>query len=104
MLGRIFSAVAGQSIARTLGGSAAGPVGAVLGAAIPTVLPWAARRLGPVGMVAAAVGSYVVARAMASRETPASDAIIDGKAVKEAGAAKAADRRPAARKARPPLA
>lgn len=94
MIGRILSAVAGQSIARTVGGSAAGPVGAVLGAAIPTLLPWAARRLGPVGMVAAAVGSYVVARAIASREEGGT-----------AGAdAPPPARPPAARKSRPPLA
>jgi sorbitol-specific phosphotransferase system component IIBC len=99
MIGKILSAVAGQSIARTVGGTAAGPVGAVLGAAVPTVLPWVARRLGPVGMVAAAVGSYVVARAIARREEAGG---VDA-------AAKTAARPGAGRKARnvktrPPLA
>lgn len=56
MLGRLISMIAGRSIARTVGGVAAGPVGLVVGAALPTVL----RRLGPFGMVAAAAGGYVV--------------------------------------------
>jgi uncharacterized protein YqgC (DUF456 family) len=67
MIGKLLSAVAGQSIARTVGGAGAGPVGAVVGGLVPTVLPFVARRLGPAGMVAAAVGSYVVARAIARR-------------------------------------
>lgn len=65
MIAQIVTALAGRTLARTLGGAAAGPVGAVIGATIPAALPWMARRLGPMGMVAAAVGSYVVARAMA---------------------------------------
>lgn len=65
MIGKILSAVAGQSIARTVGGAGAGPIGAVVGGLVPTVLPWVARRLGPAGMVAAAVGSFVVAQAIA---------------------------------------
>lgn len=56
MLGRLISMLAGRSIARTVGGVAAGPVGLAVGAALPTVL----RRLGPLGMVAAAAGSYAV--------------------------------------------
>jgi hypothetical protein len=65
MIGKLLSAAAGQSIARTVGGAGAGPVGAIVGGLVPTVLPWVARRLGPAGMVAAAVGSFVVARAIA---------------------------------------
>lgn len=67
MIGQIVTALAGRTLARTVGGAGAGPFGAVVGAALPTALPFIARRLGPVGMVAAAVGSYVVARAMARR-------------------------------------
>lgn len=62
MIGKIVTAVAGRSIARTVGGSAAGPAGALIGAAIPVVLPRAARALGPVGMVAAAIGGLLFTR------------------------------------------
>ncbi len=60
MLGRIMAMVAGRSLARSLGGVTAGPVGAVVGVLLPTVL----RRLGPGGIVAAAIGGAVVRRAM----------------------------------------
>ena len=60
MIGRIVSMVAGRSLARTIGGVAAGPAGTVVGLLLPTVL----RRLGPGGMIAAAVGGHVVRRAM----------------------------------------
>ena len=62
MIGKIVSAVAGQSVARTIGGTAAGPAGALVGAALPVVLPAVARRLGPAGMVAAAVGGLLFTR------------------------------------------
>ena len=62
MIGKIVSAVAGRSVARTIGGAAAGPAGAVIGAALPVVLPSVARRLGPLGMVAAAVGGLLFTR------------------------------------------
>ncbi|MCS6986995.1 MAG: hypothetical protein NZM40_06120 [Sphingomonadaceae bacterium] len=68
MLAQIVTALAGRSLARTLGGAAAGPVGAVVGAALPAALPWMARRLGPAGMVAAALGSLLVTRWMAERQ------------------------------------
>lgn len=68
MIGQIVTALAGRTLARTIGGRGAGPIGTVVGAAVPAVIPWLARRLGPVGMVAAAVGSLVVARAVARRE------------------------------------
>ncbi len=60
MLGRIISMVAGRSIARTVGGAASGPAGAVIGVLLPTVL----RRMGPQGMIVAALGGYVVKKAM----------------------------------------
>lgn len=62
MIGKIVTALAGRTIARTIGGAAAGPAGALIGAAIPVVLPRAARALGPVGMVAAAVGGMLFTR------------------------------------------
>lgn len=62
MIGKIVSAVAGRSFARTIGGTAAGPAGALIGAALPVVLPAVARRMGPVGMVAAAVGGLLFSR------------------------------------------
>lgn len=62
MIGKIVSAVAGRSVARTIGGTAAGPAGAVIGVALPVVLPAFARRLGPAGMVAAAVGGVLFTR------------------------------------------
>ena len=60
MLGRIITMAAGRSIARNVGGVASGPAGAVVGLLLPTIL----RRLGPGGMIAAAVGGHVVRRAM----------------------------------------
>jgi uncharacterized protein YqgC (DUF456 family) len=62
MIGKIVTALAGRTIARTVGGAAAGPAGALIGAAIPVVLPRAARALGPVGMIAAAVGGLLFTR------------------------------------------
>lgn len=56
MLGRIISAVAGSAIAKSAGG--AGPMGAMVGAALPTVM----RRFGPLGMVAAAAGLYMLGK------------------------------------------
>ena len=50
------------SVARTLGGATAGPAGAVIGMALPVVLPAVARRMGPAGMVAAAVGGLLFSR------------------------------------------
>lgn len=64
MLGRIITMVAGRSIARTVGGAASGPAGLVVGALLPTVL----RRLGPGGIVAAAVGGYAY-RKLSARKT-----------------------------------
>lgn len=64
MLGRIMTAMAGQAVAKRVGGAAAGPAGAVLGMLLPTV----SRRLGPLGMIGLAVGSWAVSRAMARRK------------------------------------
>jgi len=67
MIGKIVTALAGRTIARTVGGAAAGPAGALIGAAIPAILPRAARALGPVGMVGAAVGGLLFSRWLARR-------------------------------------
>lgn len=64
MLGRIITAVAGQALAKRVGGSAAGPAGAVMGMLVPTV----ARRLGPLGMIGLAAGSWAVGRVIARRK------------------------------------
>jgi hypothetical protein len=60
MLGRLIGATATSIIARQIGGVAAGPAGAALGIALPFV----ARRLGPMGMAAMAVGAWAVTRLM----------------------------------------
>ncbi len=60
MLTRIVTMFAGRSLARSVGGVALGPTGAIVGLLLPTVL----RRLGPGGMIAAAVGGAVVRRAV----------------------------------------
>jgi uncharacterized protein YqgC (DUF456 family) len=67
MIGKVVTALAGRSIARTVGGTAAGPAGALIGAAIPIVLPRVARTLGPVGMIVAAVGGLLFTRWMERR-------------------------------------
>lgn len=67
MIGRIVTALAGSALARTVGGVAAGPAGAVIGMALPLV----ARRLGPMGMVAMAVGAWAVGRVVAARRDEA---------------------------------
>ena len=54
MLGRIATALAGRSVARQVGGRNAGPLGLVVGTALPFVL----RRFGPLGMIGAALGGY----------------------------------------------
>lgn len=58
MLTRLLGVTATSMVARQIGGVAAGPVGAVVGMALPFV----ARRLGPMGMVAMAVGGWAIAR------------------------------------------
>jgi len=55
--------LATRQVARGLGGAAAGPAGMVLGLA----LPYAARALGPAGMVGLAVGGWVMQRVLERR-------------------------------------
>lgn len=63
MIGRVISSVAGQTLARTIGGGAAGPAGAVLGIAVPFI----ARRMGPWGLAGMAIGALVVNRVMKAK-------------------------------------
>ena len=65
MLGRIVGGLAGRSVARRFGGGAAGPVGALVGVALPTLL----RRFGPLGMIGAALGGYAF-RKLSERYAP----------------------------------
>ncbi len=65
MIGRLVTAVAGQALARTIGGAAAGPLGAVVGLALPAI----ARRAGPWGMAGLAIGAWAVGR-MANKPRP----------------------------------
>lgn len=67
MIGKIVTAMAGRTVARTIGGAAAGPTGMIVGAALPIVLPRIAATLGPFGMVAAAVGTLFFSRYMKRR-------------------------------------
>jgi hypothetical protein len=63
MIGRIVGALAGRSMARNMPGGMGGMGGMALGAALPTL----ARRMGPMGMIAAAAGGYAVKRMMDKR-------------------------------------
>ncbi len=65
MIARVMTMVAGRALARSLGGVAAGPMGAAAGIALPMLLPRLAHRLGPWGMVGAAVGAWAVQRVLA---------------------------------------
>jgi hypothetical protein len=58
MLRHMIGSTATSLVARQIGGVAAGPAGAVLGLALPFI----ARRLGPAGMVAMAVGAWAITR------------------------------------------
>lgn len=57
MIGKIVGAVAGQQLSRQLRG-----VDGFAGAALGVVAVAVARRLGPAGMVAAALGSWLIMR------------------------------------------
>ena len=57
MLGKIIGAVLGKRAARHVSG-VGGTEGALLGAAVPVLL----RRLGPLGLIAAAAGVYMLKR------------------------------------------
>ncbi len=67
MLGKLIGAIAGERIAQTVGG-VSGTTGVVLGTAAAIVL----RRMGPVGLVAAAAGGYALKRYYEKRTSPVS--------------------------------
>ena len=76
MIGRLIGTTATTILARQIGGVAAGPAGAVIGMALPFV----ARRLGPMGMVAMAIGAWAIARLLkeaVEREAAAGGVTID---------------------------
>ena len=62
MIGKLVTALAGRSVAKHVGGAASGGTGAIIGAMLPVVLPRLARRLGPGGMIAVAVGGWALNR------------------------------------------
>ncbi len=68
MLGRMIGAIASGTVARRLGGAEAGAAGTIIGLA----LPFAARRLGPLGMVGMAIGAWAVHRLLADAAADAS--------------------------------
>ena len=63
MIGKIISAVVGKKIADRTPGMSEG-TGALLGVAAATVM----RRMGPLGMLAAAGGTWAVSRAMKKKQ------------------------------------
>lgn len=67
MIAKLITAFAGRTLARSIGGVSAGPAGAIIGATLPIILPQIARRLGPVGMIAAAVGGYAFTKYLERR-------------------------------------
>lgn len=69
MIGKIIGAMAGERIAKQVGGIG-GPGGALLGVGAATLL----RRLGPVGLITAAVGGYALKRYYEKREATAAPA------------------------------
>jgi hypothetical protein len=66
MIGKIIGAVAGERAAKHFGGIN-GPGGALIGAGAATVL----RRLGPLGLIAAAAGGYALKHYLEKRDGPA---------------------------------
>lgn len=58
MIGKIFGALAGAKLAKQSRGGVQGPGGALLGAGAVAL----ARRFGPLGLVAAGVGGYLLKR------------------------------------------
>ena len=58
MIGKIIVAMAGASMAKNTRGGMKGPGGALLGAGAVAV----ARRFGPLGLVAGALGGYLLKR------------------------------------------
>ena len=77
MLRQMLGTTATTILARQLGGTTAGPAGALLGIALPFV----ARRFGPLGMVGMAVGAWAINRILSNQaKQDAKAATIDAKA------------------------
>lgn len=70
MIGKIISAVIGKKIAERTPGMSEG-TGALLGVAAATVM----RRMGPLGMLAAAGGTWALSRAMKKKQARQSDGV-----------------------------
>lgn len=64
MIGKLIGAWAGAKVAERTRGGTSGPGGALMGAAAVAM----ARRLGPVGMIAAAAGGYALKRYSEKRQ------------------------------------
>lgn len=63
MLGKIVGAIAGERLSRQIGGN--GPAGALVGVVSAAML----RRMGPLGLAAAAVGGYALKRHFERKQT-----------------------------------
>jgi hypothetical protein len=63
MLGKVIGAVAGRKVSQHISGMS-GPGGVVMGVAAAALM----RRMGPMGMVAAAVGGWALKRHFAKQE------------------------------------
>ena len=63
MIGKIISAIVGKKIAERTPGMSEG-TGAIVGLAAATL----ARRMGPLGMIAAAGGTWAISRAMKKKQ------------------------------------
>lgn len=73
MLGKVIGAIAGRKVARHIDGIG-GTGGTLLGIGAATVL----RRMGPAGLIAAAVGSYALKRHLDNRESRNGPAAAQG--------------------------
>jgi hypothetical protein len=66
MIGKIVGAMAGAKMANSVRGGLGGPGGALLGAGAASV----AKRLGPVGLIAALAGGYFLKRHYDQSQSP----------------------------------
>ncbi len=60
---RLVTTLASRSVARSVGGAGAGPVGIAIGLALPLAM----RTLGPAGLIGMAVGGWAVRRVIDRR-------------------------------------
>jgi hypothetical protein len=66
------TALATRAVARSVGGASAGPLGMVIGVALPTIV----RTLGPAGMVGIVVGGWAVKKFVEKRDRAAADRLM----------------------------